>query len=196
MEMEELLEQRAKELNIRDNVAKTYLDGEINPKHNQNSAMTTKFDKGQQSVELMARLMLLPEINLKDYQQVDQRILDYLAIEHSIGGQPKVTALAAALGISRQDLYRIVRGIGLSVTKQPPESVVRLIKKVYQLIEVTHENNMLNGAVNTVIAIFLSKVHFGMNDQISTFVDNPDGFEGGYSVEDIKQKYLREKDLE
>lgn len=111
----------------------------------------------------------LPDIDLSDTEQVENRVKGYL--NYCIEGnyKPTVSGLAFVLNkMSRQTLWAIVNdqptgGAGYSPDVTP--EVADCLKNAYQLQEVLWESYLSEGKINPVSGIFLAKNNFGYKDQ-------------------------------
>lgn len=116
----------------------------------------------------------LPEIDLRDVEQVDRRIDEYFSIEAKYKNKPTVSGLAMALnGMNRQRLWEIKTGNygnTRGLTANLPKNVTDSIKKAYSLLEQLWEDYMASGKINPVAGIFLAKNNFGYRDQVEHIV--------------------------
>lgn len=147
-------------------------------------------EKARQSIELVTALLLLPEIDIYDEEQVKQRVLDYIALEYKMGNRLKVSGLAAALNIKVGDIYSIVNDLPTKYRKTMSQSLRNYLKKVYRMFEVNYENNMVNGGVNPIVGIFIAKNHFGYRDQVNHVVEARNVLDDDYSIEDVTSRYI------
>ena len=108
-------------------------------------------------------IMQLPAIDLHDPEEVQQRVYEYFSLcaEHDM--KPGVSAVGLALGLDRRRLWEI----HADQPKQPaiPKECKRIIKQVYNGLDVLWESWMQSGKINPVSGIFLGKNHFGYRDQ-------------------------------
>lgn len=136
-------------------------------------------------------LMNLPNIDLHNVEQVQERINFYFNLVSSNGNRPTVAGLGLALNnMSRQDLWEIRTG-NYRRGKPPhdvPPSVSDSIKKAYKIMEELWENYMQTGRINPVSGIFLGKNNFGYQDKQDVVItpNNPDS---DYSAQDIANRY-------
>lgn len=112
-------------------------------------------------------IMQLPDIELRDTEQVKERLDWYF--KHCVNNdmKPAVSGLALALGVDRRRLWEIKTGNlpPNSEYRRLPREVTDLIKKAYKIMEVLWENYMQNGKINPVAGIFLGKNHYDYKDQ-------------------------------
>lgn len=104
-------------------------------------------------------VMNMPEINIADVDQVEQRIGEYLTLCAQNDMKPTVKGFCNALGITRQTLFDWRHGNFRAETHQA------VIVKAYGLLEELWESYMQNGKINPVSGIFLGKNNFGYQDK-------------------------------
>lgn len=136
-------------------------------------------------------LMNLPNIDLHDNEQVQERINFYFNLVSSNGNKPTVAGLGLALNnMSRQTLWEIRSGNYRNgkIPYDLPSSVADTIKKAYKLMEELWENYMQTGRINPVSGIFLGKNNFGYQDKQDVVI-TPNNPESDYSAKDIADRY-------
>ena len=136
-------------------------------------------------------LMNLPDIDLTDVEQVQDRINFYFQLVTGNGNRPTVAGLGLALnGMSRQQLWEIRTGNYRreSPTLGLPKTVSDAIKKAYKIMEELWENYMQTGRINPVSGIFLGKNNFGYQDKQDVVI-TPNNPESDYSAKDIADRY-------
>ena len=142
-------------------------------------------------MEQSLTLMNLPDIDLHNPEQVQERINYYFALVTGNGNRPTVAGLGLALnGMSRQQLWEIRTGNyrGESPTLGIPKTVSDIIKKAYKTMEELWENYMQTGRINPVSGIFLGKNNFGYQDKQDVVI-TPNNPESDYSAKDIADRY-------
>ena len=107
-------------------------------------------------------IMQMPKIDIRNYEQVQQRILDYFELCANRDMKPGIVALALALGTDRRRLWEMKNGIA---NKTIPQEVHELVRTVYDSLEALWESYMQNGKINPVTGIFLGKNNFGYQDK-------------------------------
>lgn len=134
----------------------------------------------------------LPEIDLTDAEQVQERINQYFEIEAKYGNKPTVAGLAMSLnGMNRRRLNEIVTGnFGNTrgITTTLPKTVTHLIKKAHQLMEQLWEDYMQNGKINPVSGIFLGKNNYGYQDKTEYVVTPNSQRDTDYSEAEIRER--------
>ena len=146
-------------------------------------------------LKVSMQLMQLPNIDLKDPKQVNERLALFFDIHCKNDMKPTVAGMAMALGsgITRQTLWAIKTGNpvgGNNYLSSLPKEVADCIKKAYILMENLWENYMQNGKINPVSGIFLGKNNFGYQDKTEYVVTPNINQDSDYSAEDIKKRYL------
>lgn len=138
-------------------------------------------------------LMNMPDIDMENPLEVQQRLSDYFALYAQYDMKPTVVGMAIALnGHNRQWLYAITHDVATGgsgyKTALPPEVAV-VIKKAYFLLENLWENYMQSGKVNPVAGIFLGKNNYGYQDK-TEYVLTPNQQNDDYSADEIRERYI------
>lgn len=144
-------------------------------------------------INLNAELYNLPDIDLRNPDEVLNRLNEYFNIYAKYDAKPTVAGMAMVLGTNRQRLHSIVTDgtIGGDGYKNNlPRAVTDCIKKAYILLENLHENYMMDGKVNPVTGIFMAKNHYGYVDKTEHVVTPNQKSEEEYSAEEIRQRYI------
>jgi hypothetical protein len=156
------------------------------------SALNVEAGDNTKYVLLGARLFNLPSIDLKDPQQVNDRLNEFFQIHAEADMKPTVAGMGMALGLDRRRLWEIKTGNlkgGVTEYDLPTPTLVS-IKKAYEYMEILWENYMQNGKINPVSGIFLGKNNFGYQDKTEMVVTPNTNSDTDYSVEDIRKRYL------
>lgn len=139
-------------------------------------------------------LMNMPDIDMENPLEVQQRLSDYFALYAQYDMKPTVVGMAIALnGHNRQWLYAVTHdaptgGAGYK-TALPPE-VAGVIKKAYFLLENLWENYMQSGKVNPVAGIFLGKNNYGYQDKTEYVLTPNQQNDNDYSADEIRERYI------
>ena len=143
-------------------------------------------------VMLGARLFNLPSIDLKDPQQVNDRLNEFFRIHAEADMKPTVSGMGMALGLDRRRLWEIKTGnFGTNKgVSDLPTSTKDSIKKAYEYMEILWENYMQNGKINPVSGIFLGKNNFGYQDKTEYVVTPNVNNDSDYNADDIRKRYL------
>lgn len=138
------------------------------------------------------KLFNLPAIDLKDSEQVGERLEEFFRIHAEADMKPTVSGMGMALGVDRRRLWEIKSGamIGGHTPIDLPTLTVDYIKKAYNYMEILWENYMQNGKINPVSGIFLGKNNFGYQDKTEYVVTPNVNNDSDYSADDIRKRYL------
>lgn len=132
-----------------------------------------KVNKGDNAKYLSNALSIfqLPPIDLFDPEQVQNRLEEYFRMEIGNDMKPTVTGLAMALGVSRDELWKIRTGNWgdgrtgkLGGLAGLPKEVVDTVKKAYDILTRLWEDYMQNGKINPMAGIFLGVNNYGMKN--------------------------------
>ena len=170
-----------------------------NPKGAGSKALTgdaLNLDAGDNTKYLAVSLQLmnLPDIDLKDPNQVIDRLNEYFRIHAENDMKPTVAGMGMALGLDRRRLWEIKTGnYGTQKSlEELPTLTKDSIKKAYKLMENLWENYMQNGKINPVSGIFLAKNNFGYQDKTEYVVTPNTNSDNDYNAEDIRKRYLND----
>ena len=144
-------------------------------------------------LQVSMKLMTLPDINMKDPDQVAKRLEEYFSIQAEADLKPTVAGLGLALnGMDRRRLWEIRSGakLGGHTEIDLPTLTVDYIKRAYNYMEILWENYMQNGKINPVSGIFLGKNNFGYQDKQEYVLTPNSHSDSDYSAEDIRKRYL------
>lgn len=147
-------------------------------------------------LNLNTELFNLPDIDIRNPDEVLTRLNEYFNIYAKYDTKPTVAGMATALGMSRQNIYSIVNGNdtgGNGYKNSLPRDITDVIKKAYILLENMHESYMMDGKVNPVTGIFMAKNHYGYVDKTEHVVTPNQRSEDEYSADEIRQRYLEDK---
>ena len=134
----------------------------------------------------------MPKIDLYDSDAVRERLGEYFHIYAEADLKPTVAGMATALGVNRQRLWEIKTGamVGGTTKQSLPPETLDLIKKAYDILEMSMENYASSGKVNPVISIFMMKNHFGYQDKTEYVLTPNQKQDSDYDAEDIRKRYL------
>ena len=130
-------------------------------------------------------IMQLPKIDVRNPEQLQNRVIEYFALcaEHDM--KPGVAAVGLAIGLDRRRLWEIRSG---SKNVAIPQECKDIIHSVYDSLEVLWEGYMANGKINPVSGIFLAKNNFGYQDK-QEYVVTPNTMSQDTPVDVIEAKY-------
>lgn len=143
------------------------------------------------------KLFQLPNIDLNDPKQVEDRLAEYFQIHYEADLKPTVAGMGMALnGMDRRRLWEIkTDNLKGGVSKYDlPTATLDAIKKAYKYMEILWENYMQNGKINPVSGIFLGKNNFGYQDKTEYVVTPNTNNDSDYSTDDIRKRYLPDSD--
>ena len=135
----------------------------------------------------------MPRVDLKNPEEVKDRLVEYFRIYGEADLKPTVAGMAMALGVNRRILWAIANdqptgGNGYKLNL-PPEST-DLVKKAYEMLETSMESYANAGKINPVMAIFMMKNHFGYQDKTEYVLTPNQKQESDYNADEISKRYL------
>ena len=151
-------------------------------------------DAGDNTKFLMANieLMNMPDIDINNPEEVQQRVNDYFKLYANYDMKPTVAGLGMALGLDRRRLWEIKTDnyVNVGGYKHLPAETVDSIKKAYKLMENLWETYMNSGKINPVSGIFLGKNNFGYQDKTEYVLTPNQKQESDYNADEISKRYL------
>ena len=137
------------------------------------------------------KLFNLPPIDLKDPEQVNNRLMQFFQIHAEADMKPTVSGMGMALGLDRRRLWEIKTGakVGGTTPIDLPTPTLVFIKRAYEYMEILWENYMQNGKINPVSGIFLGKNNFGYQDKTEYVVTPNVNNDSDYNKDDIIARY-------
>ena len=165
-------------------------NGKNSPVIGDNGLMTEPGDNAKY-LSLGLELFKLPSIDLKDPEQVANRLDEFFEIHARYDMKPTVAGMGMALGLDRRRLWEIKTGnFGTQKSlSELPTLTKDSIKKAYEYMEILWENYMQNGKINPVSGIFLGKNNFGYQDKTEYVVTPNTNSDSDYSTDDIRKRY-------
>lgn len=135
----------------------------------------------------------MPRVDLKNPEAVRERLVEYFQIYGEADLKPTVAGMAMALGINRKTLWAVANdqptgGNGYKLNL--PEETTHLVKKAYEMLEMSMENYANAGKINPVMAIFMMKNHFGYQDKTEYVLTPNQKQESDYDADEISKRYL------
>ena len=157
-----------------------------------NNGLMTEPGDNTKYLELGKTLFNLPAIDLKDPEQVQDRLNLFFDIHAQADMKPTVAGMGMALGLDRRRLWEIKTGnhYANKWMDSLPTLTVDSIKKAYEYMELLMENYMQNGKINPVSGIFLMKNNFAYLDKVEHVITPNVHNDSDYSADDIKKRYL------
>ena len=174
-----------------ENKPKRKSNGKNSPVIGDNGLMTEPGDNTKY-LTLGLELFRLPAIDLREPEQVQDRLNEFFEIHARYDMKPTVAGMGMALGLDRRRLYEIKTGnyhTSKSLSELPTLTTVS-IKKAYEYMELLWENYMQNGKINPVSGIFLGKNNFGYQDKTEYVVTPNTNSDSDYNADDIRKRYL------
>ena len=162
------------------------------------AALNVESGDNTKYVLLGAKLFNLPAIDLKDPEQVQDRLNEFFDIHAQADMKPTVAGMGMALGLDRRRLWEIKTGnhYANKWMDELPTLTVDSIKKAYKLMENLWENYMQNGKINPVSGIFLGKNNFGYQDKTEYVVTPNTNPDSDFNADDIRKRYLTDSDTQ
>lgn len=159
-----------------------------------NNGLNLEAGDNTKFLSLNLALLNMPNIDMENPEEVQQRLSEYFALYEKADVKPTVAGMAIALnGHSRQWLWCITHNAplgGRGNTTTLPSSVTDVIKKAYFLLENLWENYMSSGKINPVAGIFLGKNNYGYQDKTEYVLTPNQKQDENYSANDIRERYL------
>jgi hypothetical protein len=144
-------------------------------------------------VQTSMRFFDMPRVDLKDPDAVRERLAEYFKIYGEADLKPTVAGMAMALGVNRRLLWAIANdqptgGNGYKLNL--PDETTDLVKKAYEMLEMSMEAYANAGKINPVMAIFMLKNHWNYQDKTEYVLTPNQQQASDYDPEDIRKRYL------
>jgi hypothetical protein len=149
-------------------------------------------------VQVNMQFFDMPRVDLRDPDAVHERLSEYFKIYGEADLKPTVAGMAMCLGVDRRRLWDIKTGnyVNVGGYKDLPPETVDLVKKAYDILEMTMENYANAGKINPVMAIFMLKNHWGYQDKTEYVLTPNQQQASDYDAEDIRKRYLSDSVVE
>ena len=146
-------------------------------------------------VQTSMKFFDMPRVDLHDPEAVHERLCEYFRIYGEADLKPTVAGMAMALGVDRRRLWAIANdqptgGNGYKL-HLPPETT-DLVKKAYEMLEMSMEAYANAGKINPVMAIFMLKNHWNYQDKTEYVLTPNQKQESDYNADEISKRYLPE----
>jgi len=129
--------------------------------------------------------------DLQDPKSVSDRLYKYFMFMAENDSKPLVSGLAQALGIDRHQLREIACNVqGTTGIRKVNNATQEIIADAYQSLETAFEYNFINGKINPVTGIWISKNHFGYRDKQEVEIVHKDPLGSPIDREALEQRYL------
>lgn len=160
-----------------------------NKRPDRTEAMSVHTEPGDNRKYLQHSLRMWdwPSVDMKEPEQVKERIGMYLQICSEDDMKPSVAGLALAFGVDRKTIWAWANGVDSAYL---PNESRNFIKKAYQFLNAQMEDYAQNGKINPVAAIFLMKNHFGYQDKQEVVLTPNNQLGEAASAEELQQKYI------
>jgi hypothetical protein len=154
-------------------------------------AMSVHTEPGDNRKYLEHSMVMLdwPDVNVREPEQVKERMGMYFALCAQDDMKPSVAGMALAFGVDRTTLWKWANGVD---SKTLPTESRNLVKKAYQLLNAQMENYMQNGKINPVAGIFLMKNNMGYADKQEVVLTPNQQLGEQVPAEDLEKKYLED----
>ena len=159
-----------------------------------NNGLSLEAGENTKYMNVNMQLFNMPDIDMKNVEEVRKRLNDYFALYTEADMKPTVAGMALALnGMHRRTLWAIVNdqptgGSGYKTSLSP--EVACSIKKAYKIMENLWETYMNSGKVNPVAGIFLGKNNYGYQDKTEYVLTPNQQQDNDYSVDEIRERYI------
>lgn len=162
-----------------------------NKRPDRTTAMSVQTEPGDnwKYLQHTMRMWNWPEVDMREPEQVAERIEQYFGICIEDDMKPSVAGLACAFGVDRKTIWAWANGVD---SKTLPTESRNLIKKAYQNLNAQMENYMQNGKINPVAGIFLMKNNMGYVDKQEMVLTPNQQLGDQVSPEDLQRKYLED----
>ena len=162
-----------------------------NKRPDRTTAMSVQTEPGvnRKYLQHTMRMWNWPEVDMREPEQVAERIEQYFGICIEDDMKPSVAGLACAFGVDRKTIWAWANGVD---SKTLPTESRNLIKKAYQNLNAQMENYMQNGKINPVAGIFLMKNNMGYVDKQEMVLTPNQQLGDQVSPEDLQRKYLED----
>lgn len=162
-----------------------------NKRPDRTTAMSVQTEPGDNRKYLQhtMRMWNWPEVDMREPEQVAERIEQYFGICIEDDMKPSVAGLACAFGVDRKTIWAWANGVDSAYL---PNESRNFIKKAYQFLNAQMEDYAQNGKINPVAAIFLMKNHFGYQDKQEVVLTPNQQLGDQVPAEDLEKKYLED----
>lgn len=140
-------------------------------------------------------LFQMPDIDLKDVEQVTKRLYDYYDLYFRNDMKPTVAGMAMALGMNRKTLWGITHDAptgGNGYLSALPSEVAHVIKKAYFILENLWESYMNSGKINPMAGVFLGVNNYNYQDvkRVDVAPAPSERQDSDFDAATIRQRYL------
>ncbi len=161
--------------------------GNKRPDKSRDMSVQTEPGDNRKYLEHSLKMWDWPSVDMKEPEQVKERIGMYFKLCADDDMKPSVAGLALAFGVHRKTIWAWSTGVD---SKTLPTESRDFIKKAYQILNAQMEDYAQNGKINPVAAIFLMKNHFGYQDKQEVVLTPNNQLGEAASAEELQQKYI------
>ena len=161
--------------------------GNKRPDKSRDMSVQTEPGDNRKYLEHWLKMWDWPSVDMKQREQVKERIGMYFKLCADDDMKPSVAGLALAFGVHRKTIWAWSTGVD---SKTLPTESRDFIKKAYQILNAQMEDYAQNGKINPVAAIFLMKNHFGYQDKQEVVLTPNNQLGEAASAEELQQKYI------
>jgi len=144
-------------------------------------------DKNRELTECGLEIWSWDDIDINNEDQLRERISKYFGFCVTNNIKPSVAGLALALNVSKETIFRMVRG-DITSERKYTASTVKIIRKIYLLFDSLWTDYMQHGQINPASGIFLGKNLFGYRDVVEAVV-SPGASASLPTPEELASKY-------
>ena len=157
------------------------------PSRLRNTDVYMSNSKNRELTEYGLAIWSWDDININDEEQLRARIGKYFSFCVENSTKPSVAGLALALNVSKETIFRMVRG-DITSERKYSATTVKIIRKIYLLFDSLWTDYMMHGQINPASGIFLGKNLFGYRDVVEAVI-SPGSSAESASPEELAQKY-------
>lgn len=143
--------------------------------------------KNRELTESALKIAAWPKFDINDPDQLRSRIERYFMHCVESDSKPSVAGFALSLKVSKETIFRIVRGDITSERKYSADTV-SAIRDAYLIFDSLWMDYMQNGQINPASGIFLGKNLFGYRDVVD-YTISPGAASSSVSADDLARKY-------
>lgn len=161
--------------------------GNKRPDRSKDMSVQTEPGDNRKYLEHSMRMWEWPSVDMREPEQVRDRIGKYFQLCADDDMKPSVAGIALAFGVDRKTFWAWANGVDSAYL--PTESR-NFIKKAYQILNAQMENYMQSGKINPVAGIFLMKNNMGYQDKQEVVLTPNNQLGEAASAEELQQKYI------
>ena len=163
--------------------------GNKRPDKSKDMSVQTEPGDNRQYLTHSLKMWDWPEVDMREPDQVRERIGRYFQLCAEDDMKPSVAGIALAFGVDRKTFWAWANNVDSAYL---PNESRNFIKKAYQLLNAQMENYMQNGKINPVAGIFIMKNHFGYADKQEVVLTPNQQLGDQVPAEDLEKKYLED----